>query len=100
MSRCRLPDRRLAESFEFEHGTVSYVATVGRYADGRLGEIFLSCTKAGSALDSAARDAAIIASLALQHGADPEALRHALGRNSNGAPLTSLAAALDLILVG
>jgi Holliday junction resolvase RusA-like endonuclease len=35
-ARRRLPDRRLAETFELEIGGLRYTATVGRHADGRV----------------------------------------------------------------
>lgn len=97
VARERLPNRRQSESFEFTHVGITYVASVGRFEDGRLAEVFLSATKAGSQADSAARDAAIVASIALQYGADPEALRHALGREETGAAVSPLGQALDLL---
>jgi len=42
------------------------------------------------------RDMAIAFSFAVQHGADPEDIRKALCRDSDGRPLGPLAAALDL----
>ena len=46
--RRRLADRRLAETFELEVGSLRYTATIGRYADGTVGEIFLQNHKPGS----------------------------------------------------
>ena len=97
MSRRRLPNRRQSEIFAFTHGTIEYIATVSRYPDGRLAEMFLSCTKAGSQSDSAARDAAIVCSVALQFGADAEAIGHALGRDGAGVAASPLGAALDVL---
>jgi hypothetical protein len=70
---------------------------VSRYADGRPGEIFIDSNKAGSAADTAARDSAIVCSLALQHGADVDTIRRALCRDARGAATGPLGAALDLI---
>ena len=70
---------------------------VGRFADGRLAEIFLTNHKAGSHADTAARDSAITFSIAVQHGADPETIRLALCRDSNGKASGPLGTALDLI---
>jgi hypothetical protein len=42
MTRERLPNRRGCESISFEHGGMSYVASISRFGDGRLGEIFIS----------------------------------------------------------
>jgi hypothetical protein len=73
-----------------------YTATVGRFPDGRPGEIFLSNHKTNSAADTNARDSAIVCSIALQCGADPETIRRALCR-SGGRPSGPLGAALDCI---
>src|SRR5262249_54356900 len=43
------------------------------------------------------RDAAVILSFAAQHGADVEAIRRALSRDSHGQPLGPLGVALDLL---
>ena len=96
--RRRLADRRLAETFELEVGSLRYTATIGRYADGTVGEIFLQNHKPGSQSDSNARDAAVAASLALQHGCPLETLQRALLRDSHGRPSTPLGAAVDIIL--
>ena len=96
-ARRRLPDRRLAESFDIEVAGLSYTCTVGRFADGQIGELFLQNHKPGSQSDVNARDAAVAASLALQFGCPLEILRRALLRDSQGRPSTPLGAALDLI---
>ena len=83
-TRRRLPNRRAAETFEIEVGGLRYTATVGRFADGTIGEVFLNNHKSNSAADVNARDAAIAFPFAIQHGADPEAIRKALSRDSNG----------------
>jgi hypothetical protein len=96
--RARLPNRREHEVFDFEHGGFVFSAGVGRFADGRLAEIFINSSgKTGTAIDVTARDSAIVASIALQHGATPAELRHALSRNGDGRAGGPLAAALDHI---
>jgi hypothetical protein len=61
-----------------------------------LAEIFLNVPgKVGTAIDAVARDAAIVASIALQHGCGAETLRHALTRNVNGSASGALGALLD-----
>jgi ribonucleoside-diphosphate reductase alpha chain len=94
-TRRRLPNRRAAETFEIEVGGLRYTATVGRFADGTIGEIFLNNHKSNSAADVNARDVAIAFSFAIQHGADPEAIRKALSRDSNGNASGPLGSALD-----
>jgi ribonucleoside-diphosphate reductase alpha chain len=93
--RLRLPLRRACESFDLEVASQHFTVTVGRYADGTIGEIFLQAHKPGSQSDANARDAAVAASLALQFGCPLETLRHALLRDSRGQPSTPLGAAID-----
>jgi hypothetical protein len=81
--RERLLTRRRSESFGFQRGGMSYVATVSRFDDGRLAKIFLPNHKAGSAAETAARDSAVIASIALQHGGELDTLRTALLRDAD-----------------
>jgi UDP-N-acetylmuramyl tripeptide synthase len=94
-ARTRLPNRRLAETFQFEVGGINYVCTVGRFHDGRVAEIFLSNCKSNSTADVNARDAAIAASLALQFGADVETIRKAVCRDGQGRASGPLGTALD-----
>src|SRR5262245_54322208 len=96
-SRQRLSDRRASITFELELGGLRYTATVSRFADRRIGEVFLQNHKPGSQSDANARDAAVAASLALQHGCPLEVLRRALLRDAHGRPSTPLGAALDRI---
>jgi hypothetical protein len=96
-ARRRLPNRRLAETFEMSVSTLRYTVTVGRFEDGALAEIFLTNGKAGSDSDAAARDSAVVASIALQYGAPLDVIRHALMRNRDGSASGPLARALDLI---
>ena len=96
-TRERLPDRRPAETFDLAAGGLKYVCTVGRFADGRIGELFLGNHKSNSAADTSARDAVITFSIAVQHGADPEAIRRALCRDADGTARSPLGVALDLI---
>jgi hypothetical protein len=85
-ARTRLPNRRLAESFTFECAGLKYTATVGRFADGSVGEIFIGNNKSNSQADISARDAAIVFSIAVQCGADIEAITQALCRRWSGQP--------------
>jgi hypothetical protein len=97
-ARRRLSDRRFAETFELEVGGLHYTATFSRFPDdGSIAELFLNNHKSNSAADTNARDAAITFSIAVQHGADPETIRHALCRDSQGNASGPLAKALDII---
>jgi hypothetical protein len=96
-SRRRLPNRRGHELLDFEHGGIRYTAGIGRFEDGELAEIFLNTAKHGTAVDTNARDAAVAASLLLQHGCAVETLQRALTRNGDGSASGPLARALDLL---
>jgi hypothetical protein len=77
--RHRLPDRRANSSFSFEYEGHQYRATAGRFADGRLAEIFLHAQgKLGTPLQSNADTVAILTSLLLQHGVDPDVIWHSI----------------------
>jgi len=93
--RMRLPQRRAAETFEFEVGGLRYTATVGRFANGRVAEIFLANHKSGSQTDANARDSAIVASLALQYGVPLDVIRRALLCDARGKAEMPLGQALD-----
>jgi hypothetical protein len=99
-ARERLPNRRECESLSFTHAGMNYTASIARYSDGRLAEIFISNHKSGSDADAAAKDSAVVCSIALQFGAPVETIRRALLRDSRGNPSSPLGAALDLIVEG
>jgi hypothetical protein len=99
-ARACLPNRRLCESFEVEVAGLRYTASVGRFPDGRIGEVFLTNHRVNSHADTNARDAAIVFSIAVQHGADLETIRRALCRDSQGRASGPLGAALDIITGG
>ena len=95
--RRRLPDRRASVSFNFTLDSFDYVATVSSFADGALAEIFLGNGKAGSGSDANAKDAAIIASIALQFGVPVDVIRHAVLRDGRGRAAGPLGTALDIL---
>jgi hypothetical protein len=99
-ARTRLPNRRASQQFAFVCNDLKYVATVSFFPDGRLAEIFLGNAKAGSHSDSAAKDSAVVCSIALQHGVSVDVSRHALLRDARGVASSSLGVALDLIAKG
>jgi hypothetical protein len=74
-----------------------FTASVSHYPDSRIAELFIDNHKAGSGVGTLVRDLAIVFSFAVQHGADAEAIRRALCRDSQGRPLGPLGAALDLL---
>jgi hypothetical protein len=95
--RTRLPNRRANETFAFECGPHRYIATISRFPNGEIAEIFLSNGRAGSDIDAAAKDSAILCSLNLQHGVSLDVVRKALLRDSRGAASSPLGIALDML---
>jgi hypothetical protein len=106
--REKLPERRQSETFEIEHiettGARSpYVLTIGQYPDGRIGEVFVDSPKNGSTLGLICHDAAVLISIALQHGATIEEMRSAVARQSDEilaageAPQSVIGSVLDEI---
>jgi hypothetical protein len=93
------PNRRAAETFEITTGGLNYRATVGRSDTGAIAEVFLSNHKVGSQADTAAKDSAVVCSIALQYGVPLEVIRRALMRDSQGRPNGPLGVALDLLAV-
>jgi hypothetical protein len=96
-TRTRLPNRRCSVSFNCEHRGLGFSCTFSRLPDGRVGELFLSNHKVNSAVDVDVRDAGIILSFALQHGADLSAIARALSRDPRGTPTGIMGVVLDLI---
>ena len=84
-ARMRLPNRRRSETFTLKCGQHAFVATISNFpGTDRVAEIFLGNGRAGSDIDAAAKDFAVVASIALQHGVPLETIRKALLRNSDG----------------
>jgi len=77
-ARERLPNRRPSRTREFSHGNLRYVATGSDLPNGRLGEVFIDCSKVGSAAAIFANDCAVLASLLLQHGVSPDVIAHSI----------------------
>jgi hypothetical protein len=77
---------------------VKFIAGLGYFDDGRLAEIFRNAEKIVAAIKTAARDSAVVASLALQHGVSPDTIRRALTRNGNGEASGPLGTLLDRLV--
>ena len=93
--RERLSNRRASGSFAFQCGGMRYVASISRFPDGRLAEIFITNHKVGSDADAAAKDSAVVCSIALQHGTPVDVIRKALLRDGRGVASSPLGVALD-----
>jgi ribonucleoside-diphosphate reductase alpha chain len=96
-ARSRLPDLRMHEVFEFDHLGHHYTAGIGRYGHGRIGEVFLNASKSGTAIETHARDGAVILSLLLQHGCPINAIRETITRNPDGSAAGPFGTLLDLL---
>ena len=96
--RERLAHRRASLRFDFRSINMPFTASISHYPDGRISELFCDNHKAGSAIGTLVRDSAILLSFALQHGADIEAIRRALCRDSQGRALGPIGEALDRIV--
>ena len=97
-ARERLPNRRVSVTFAFDCGPHRYVATVSFFpGTDRLAEVFLGNGRAGSDIDAAAKDSAVVASIALQHGVPVETIRRALLRDGQGRASSPLGVVLDII---
>ncbi len=110
-ARTRLPNRRPAHTETLEVDGQAFEATVGFDEHGRPREIFLMAGKEGSLLNSMLADAAVVISVALQHGVSSEALARSVGRLPAGPvapsdldqpqteklPASPIGAALDLL---
>ncbi len=111
--RKRLPNRRPAviETLEVEGQSVE--VTIGLAPESAaVREVFLVAGKDGSMLNSLLADAAVVISVALQHGVSPAALAESVGRLPNGSiapanldrlqsgcrPASLIGAALDELL--
>jgi len=101
--RQRLPDRRLATTFTFQHTypgsePKTFTASVGHRPDGCVGEVFISLLDGTDKMSVDAHDAAVLLSLALQHGASLADMGKAMLRGEDGKPHGWVGAAIDAIL--
>ena len=101
MSRDTLPARRHSLNFTVKFQGETYQVSVGFYPDGRPGEVFINrvmgkaSAKVGRLLDDVCRDAAILISMALQHGVKLSTISHAVTRDGEGEPMTIVGAIVD-----
>jgi hypothetical protein len=95
--RRRLPNRRRSETFDFIAQGMKFTATFSRGDNGSVQEIFLTNHRASSQAGINASDAALVASIALQHSVPFDTIRKALSRDSQGRGSGPLAVAMDAI---
>jgi hypothetical protein len=75
-----------------------FAVTVGYYPDGTPGEVFVTGAKAGSDVDAATRDNAVLISLALQFGVPLGVMRGAMTREQDGSPSTIAGKVVDMLV--
>ena len=97
-TRHALPQRRASETMNYQAAGQRYTATVSRFPNGDVAEVFVSNHKQGSMADNSARAAAIVLSIALQYGVPLDAFISSMPRDSMGRPLEPIGAALDLLV--
>jgi len=95
--RENLPNRRPCETIAIRHNGAAVTASIGRYPDGRPAELFLNSGKIDSDLDCLMADAAVAISIALQHGAPVEALRHSMKKDPRGGAVSAIGVAITLL---
>ncbi len=111
-ARSRLPNRRPAYTETLEVDGQAFEATVGcDPEDGSPRELFLTAGKEGSMLNALLADAAVVISIALQHGIPAAALTKSVGwfpadrvtpadlegPRPGRVPASPIGAALDLV---
>ena len=76
---------------------LAFTVTVSAFDTGEVAELFITNHRTSGGAGIMASDAAIAASLALQHGCPAEVLRRALARDARGNASGPLGCALDAI---
>ena len=79
--RQRLANRRQSEFFQFQAMNLRFTASMSRYPNGDIAEVFIDNHKAGSAVGTLVRDSAILLSFALQYGASLSDIGKAVARD-------------------
>ena len=90
------PRRRPQLSFAFVRNSIRFIGSIGFSPAWKPIEVFLSCEKTAE-VEALGRDAAILISLALQHGCDFDTMRHAITREETGVASTLIGQLLDEI---
>jgi ribonucleoside-diphosphate reductase alpha chain len=109
-ARRRLPNRRSNETnnllWQGRNGAAkTWSYTLGFYLDGSIGELFVDAPRYDTApkplveseQETAAKDAAVIASTAIQFGAPISTLADGMKRADDGSPASVIGAVLGLI---
>lgn len=93
----KLPDRRNSFNLKFYCDKVKYHASCTVNDDGALREIFLDAGKVGSAANIAAKDLAVVTSIALRYNVPLDVIAKALSQEQDGTPLGPLGILLHIL---
>jgi len=92
------PQLRAAATFDLRFWNQPFTVTVGVYADGTPGEVFVDSHKTGGDVEAIASDAArVLLSLGLQHGTPIETIRRAVTRGARGEPASIIGTIVDAL---
>ena len=98
IERHRLPNRRYCTTQQLHHHGTSYDVTIGVYADGRPGEVFIDGAKVGSTISHLVHDVAVLISIAVQHHVPLQVMADAVARvGAKGAAHSIAGAVLDIL---
>jgi len=96
--RQRLPNRRYCTTQQLHHHGTSYDLTIGVYADGQPGEVFIDGAKVGSTMSYLVHDVAVLISIAMQHHVPLQVMADAVARvGAHGEAHSIAGAVLDLL---
>lgn len=98
--RQRLPDRRQAETLNIEVAGNVYQLSIGYFADGRVGEVFLGGPKSGSDMQGLLADLGVVISRLFQHGDTPLSLAAGMARLGDGTTPASIVGVIADALAG
>lgn len=98
-----LSQRRKNVSFDYAHewergAEFPYRCSIGYFDDDTIGEVFLNSAKHDTPLDANIRDAAILISIALQHGAPFETLLTSMALDHENYPASPIGMCLKEIV--
>jgi hypothetical protein len=97
MTRETLPNARLCVTRDIWWLSRQIQVSMGFFADGRPAEVFVNGLKVGTDVQAVARDASIILSLALQHGAPLDIIKGALTRGEHDEAASLIGVVVDLL---
>lgn len=86
----KLPNRRNSVTLKFYCDQVKYHATVTLDDKGVPLEVFFDAGKVGSAAHIAAKDLAVVTSIALRYGTPIDVIAEALSQERDGTPIGPL----------